>query len=164
MQADALPLEPMTDGVITIRALEEGDAARLVAGRDDEWRRWLGPGDDAPRPTACIIVAGEVVGWVDYDTAQEYLDPGEVNIGYNVFAPHRGNGYASRAVELLISYLATFTSFHTATLLIDSHNVASVGVAARTGFVEQDEAPRDHNLYFKRPVRAAHLPRKARLE
>jgi RimJ/RimL family protein N-acetyltransferase len=154
----------MTDGVITIRAPESGDAARLVAGRDEEWRRWLGPGDDEPRPTACIVVAGEVVGWVDYETDQEYLHPGEVNVGYNVFAPHRRNGYASRAVELLIAYLATCTSFHTATLLIDADNRASAGVAARTGFVAQGTAPRDHNLYFKRPVRMEQSPRKARLE
>ena len=152
MEADALPLEPMTDGVITIRSLEEGDGARLIAGRDEEWRRWLGPGDDDPRPTACITVAGEVVGWVDYETDQDHLRAGEVNIGYTVFVAHRGHGYASRAVALLIN-LARCTSFDTATLLIDLENSASPGVAARTGFVVQDKTPRDHNLYFKRTIR-----------
>ena len=153
MEADAVPLEQMTDGVIAIRAPEEGDIARLIAGRDEEWRRWLGPGGGEPRPTACIVVAGEVVGWIDYETDQDYLDPGEVNVGYNVFAPHRGNGYATRAVDLLITHLAKCTSYQTATLLIDSDNDASLGVAARAGFVAQDHAPRAHNVYFKRPVR-----------
>ena len=153
MEADALPLEPMTDGVITIRSPEEADVARLIAGRDEEWRRWLGPGDDDPRPTACITVAGEVVGWVDYETDQDYLRAGEVNIGYNVFVPHRGHGYAARAMALLIKHLARCTSFDTATLLIDLDNSASLGVAARTGFVVQDAVPRDHNLYFKRTIR-----------
>jgi RimJ/RimL family protein N-acetyltransferase len=140
----------LSDGVVTIRPLEEGDAARLIAGRDEEWRRWLGPGSDDPRPTACIVVAGEVVGWVDYDTDGEWLRAGEVNIGYNVLAPHRGNGYASRAVELLIRYLDASTAFRTATLRIDPGNRASLAVAARTGFIPRGNV--DGSRYFQRSV------------
>ena len=151
MKSDA-PLRPMTDGVVTIRPREGGDSARLVAGRDEEWRHWLGPGTDDPRPTACIVVAGEVVGWVDYDTDRDWLAPGEVNMGYHVFALHRGNGYASRAVTLIIRYLDECTSFHTATLSIDCGNAPSLAVAARTGFVLSGD-PRAKSLDFKRPVR-----------
>ena len=96
------------------------------------------------------MVAGEVVGWVDYDTDREWLQAGEVNIGYNVFARHRGNGYASRALELLIRYLDESTVFHTATLRIDPANAASLAVAARSDFVPSGDV--DGSQYFKRPV------------
>src|SRR5262249_8134312 len=110
-----------TDGVVTLRAPAPSDAAQLVAGRDGEFHRWLGPGSATPAPVACIWVGDELVGWVDYDTDREHdwLGPGEVNVGYSLFAPARGKGYASRAVELLLRHLADETPHTTATLLID---------------------------------------------
>jgi L-amino acid N-acyltransferase YncA len=152
-RGDALvaPLAPMTDGVVTIRAPGPGDGERLVAGGDDEWHRWLGPGDDQPSPTACIVVAGEVVGWVDADPDAAHVRTGAVNVGYNVFPRSRRNGYAARAVELLIRHLRERTSFHTAILSIDAGNEASLAVATRTGFtLTADGTP--ENLVFERAV------------
>ena len=112
----------------------------------------MGPGDDEPRPVGCIEVTGDVVGWVDYDTDRDWLEPGEVNVGYSIFAPHRRNGYATRAVELLIRHLREHTAVRTATVSIDPRNAASIGVARRAGF-HPVSTDRDV-LYFKRSVRA----------
>jgi RimJ/RimL family protein N-acetyltransferase len=87
------------------------------------------------------VVGEQVIGWVDYDhdPDHDWLSAGEVNIGYFVFAEHRGNGYATQAVEALLHHLAQDTQFTTATLLIDPANEASLTVAVRCGFERQDD-------------------------
>ena len=139
-----------TDGVVTLRPPQQGDSARLVAGRDPEFHRFLGEGSDEPDPVACITVDGDVVGWVDHDAERSWLLPGEVNVGYNVFASHRGRGIASRAVQLLLHHLAITGQCRTATLLIDPTNLRSRALAERTRFARQ--ADLDGHPYYKRPV------------
>ena len=82
---------PLSDGVVTLREVRAGDAEVLVAGRDDEFHRWMGDGSPDPKPTAIIEVDGEVVGWVDHDhdDTRTWLAPDECNVGYHLFAPHR---------------------------------------------------------------------------
>ena len=144
--------EPRTDGVVTIRPPGRGDRAVLIAGRDDEFRRWLGAGSPDPRPTACIVVDDEVVGWVDYDTEQPWLEAGAVNVGRDAFPEARGKGYASRAVQLLLEHLAAHTTITTAHLLIDPANLRSVAVATRAAFVPAGEI--DGQRLFTRKVAA----------
>lgn len=144
-------LTPMTDGAVTIRPPRDGDAAILIAGRDEEFRRFLGEGDADPRPTGVIEVDGAVVGWVDYDVDRVWLDAREVNIGYHVFAAHRGKGYATRAVELLLRHLAVDTELTTATFLIDVVNERSMAVAERIGCGAPVDF--DGNRYYKRTIR-----------
>ena len=144
MSDAVLPQWPRTDGVVIVRPPRPGDAAVLIAGRDAEWERWLGPGDPQPHPTACILVNDEIVGWVDYDTDRDWLRPREANIGYNVFAPYRRKGYATRAVRLLFDYLRDHTDTERAYLTINAANAASLGVARSLGAVvvqrDSDEA------------------------
>jgi len=149
-QTSAMTL-PLSDGEVELRAPQPGDAAVLVAGRDEVFHRFMGEGDAEPSPTACIVVGDEIVGWVDHDVDRTWLDPGEVNVGYNVFAPRRGQGYATRAVELLLQHLAADTEYTTATLLIDPHNARSLALARRCEFTLVGDL--DGNPYWKRPIR-----------
>jgi len=130
-----------SDGVVELRAPTQVDSQRIVAERDDESVRWFGPGGGNPRPVACIWVAGELVGWVDYDRDDDHdwLQPGEVNVGYCLFPAARSKGYASRAVELLLGHLRRDTGHTVATLLIHPENTRSLALADRLGFVPRGE-------------------------
>jgi RimJ/RimL family protein N-acetyltransferase len=143
--------EPIrTDGVVTLRAPSPGDAQLLVEGRDEEFFRWLGPGAKVPQPVACIWVGDRLVGWVDYDLEHEWLEPGQVNVGYYLFEPERGNGYASRAVELMLQHLKRDTPHTVATLVIHRNNVRSLALARRLGFVQEGEV--DGQPFFTRDL------------
>ena len=139
-----------SDGVVTLRPPKAGDAELLIAGRDEESRRWLGPQSSDPMPTACILLKGEVIGWVDYDTDRSWLEAGEVNIGYNVFADHLRRGYAARAIRLFLAYLGRTTTYSTATFLINTEHVASLALAARLGCEAHGEI--EGSRYFKLPI------------
>jgi len=130
---------PATDGVVTLRELRAGDAEVLIAGRDDEFRRWMGEGSPEPRPTAVVELAGKVAGWVDHDhdDSRSWLEPHECNVGYSVFAPHRGRGIATRAVRLLLDLVAEEGRYRTATFLVDAGNDASLRVARAVGATER---------------------------
>jgi RimJ/RimL family protein N-acetyltransferase len=134
-----------TDGVVMLRAPGPGDVELLMAGRDEEFFRWFGPGATGPRPVACVWVADRLVGWVDYDVDadHDWLQPGEVNVGYYLFATARGKGYASRAVELLLEHLRRDTEYTVATLLIHPENERSLALARRLGFLQKGEVNGD---------------------
>ena len=127
------------DGVVSLCQPGPGDAELLIAGRDEEFFRWLGPGSDAPAPVACIWAGERLVGWVDYDLGHAWLEPGQVNVGYCLFTAARGQGYASRAVELLLAHLRRDTEHTEATLLIHPENTRSLALAHRLGFVQKGE-------------------------
>jgi RimJ/RimL family protein N-acetyltransferase len=139
-----------TDGVVTLEPSRPGDARLLLEGRDEEFFRWFGPGAENPDPVACIWVDDELVGWVDYDVGRDWLQPGEVNVGYYLFPAARGKGYASRAVELLLQHLSRDTRHTIATLLIHPENERSLRLAHRLEFVERGEV--EGERFFARTV------------
>ena len=102
-----------------------------------------------PRPVAVVEVDGALVGWVDVDD-RAWLEPHECNIGYLVLPEHRGKGYASRAVQLLVQLLALEGRYSAATLLIHPDNARSLALAARLGFPRVPDL--DGNPYFRVPV------------
>ena len=129
---------PISDGTVTLRAMQDGDAAVLIAGRDAVFHRFMGEGSPEPRPAAVIEVDGEAVGWVDYDDDHAWLEPHECNVGYQVFAAHRGRGLAQRAVRLLLDLLAADGRYDVATFLIDAENEPSLRVAGANGATERE--------------------------
>jgi RimJ/RimL family protein N-acetyltransferase len=143
----------ITDGVVDLQPPGPGDAQLLIAGRDEAFYRWLGPGTEEPLPAWCIHVGRRIVGWVDYDHDPEHdwLERGEVNVGYHVFAPDRGRGYATRALRLLLHHLAVHTDRTVASLLIDPANERSLALAARIGAAE---SLHPHGRYFRVPLTA----------
>lgn len=140
-------VRPLVDGTVIVRPFEESDGRKLVVGRDDESRRFLGEGSPDPRPLGVIVVDGDVVGWVDADDERDWLANDEVNLGYGVFPLARGRGYGTRAVLLLSEFLTQLDEPLRPTLLIDPANTPSLALAARAGFV--DAGRLDDQLFFR---------------
>jgi RimJ/RimL family protein N-acetyltransferase len=141
----------LEDGVVRVRPFAASDSAALVDGRDALFDRFLGPGSPEPAPLACICVADEIVGWIDYDDERHWLGDDEVNVVYNVFPAHRRRGYATRALLLLCRLLEAEVPPRRATLLIDPTNEGSLAVAARAGFVRAETV--DEQILFRSPPR-----------
>jgi RimJ/RimL family protein N-acetyltransferase len=144
-------LRPLSDGTVTLRAPTVEDLSALHEGRDAEFFRWLGAETEVDPPLACLVVDDQVAGWIDYDVARPWLENGEVNVGYFLLAPYRGKGYATRALELLLTFLSDETDYLVATLLIDTRNERSLAVARRAGFSRVDDIG-GGAFYFKRAV------------
>lgn len=131
--------------MVELRSPREADAKALVAGFDNEARRYLGS-EPHPDPWACIVVAEEVVGWIDYDFGREWLQPTEVNVGLLVFPDYRGQGLASLALALLVDEHLVTTACTKATMLIERNNSASISLAQGSMFTE--EAPVNDERFF----------------
>ncbi len=142
----------LRDGVVTLRPSRPADAPALLAGRDEQSRRFLGPGDDNPHPTFCVLAGDELAGWADYDhdAEHDWLESDEVNVGYELFPAFRGRGLATRSLQLLLHHLALDGIWGTASLLIDPENLPSLAVATRSSFLSAGDI--GGQRYFRRRV------------
>jgi RimJ/RimL family protein N-acetyltransferase/8-oxo-dGTP pyrophosphatase MutT (NUDIX family) len=137
----------LTDGVVTLRPFARDDIDAHVAGEDDEARLWFGqPGpstyagmlevvdrwqrerEAGTRLTFAIQHDGITVG-----TAEARPDQDVAALSWMLYAGHRGHGYATRAIRLLIGYAFETLGVRRVEAEVDPRNLASQRVATRAG-------------------------------
>jgi hypothetical protein len=107
----------------------------------------------APRNHGRSLASGSATSWPAGSTTTSSTRgsrPARWNVGYFLFAPARGKGYATRAAELLLEHLRRETVYTTATLVIHPENKPSLGVALRAGFTRSGSI--DGDLFFTREL------------
>lgn len=134
IETERLILDPITPGIA--RAVVAGDLSTLSSGEGwphadtaDAMAMSLTPGAG---PGWLIILSGIVIGDCG---AYAPGASGEVEIGYGLAVPYRGQGYATEAVRALCRWLVTAAG---ATRLVASdvlaQNLASRRVLEKVGF------------------------------
>jgi len=148
-------LPVLTDGVIVLRPLQLEDAQVHLAGEDEELVRWLngGPGTlegvrayigrtldswaaDGPHFNFGIRLADtdQLVGTMDVQLAQPYLEKDQANLAYGLYPPWRRRGLATRAVLLAVGFLERRSDLTEAVIRTAPGNQRSAAVARRAGF------------------------------
>jgi RimJ/RimL family protein N-acetyltransferase len=137
----------LEDGVIRLRALDEGDVPAVTeACQDHEMHRWLPALPDpyreedarefitATSQDRAIVDAetGLLLGVIGWRLADE-----NVQIGYWVKREARGRGVATRALVLLSRWLLDEGGAPRAQLLAEPENAASCRVAEKAGFCRE---------------------------
>jgi RimJ/RimL family protein N-acetyltransferase/8-oxo-dGTP pyrophosphatase MutT (NUDIX family) len=139
----------LTDGVVLLRPWREEDVEAARAGHDDEIAHWLGldptappdkqhaealdrwregPGDGS---TVSFVVEaeGRVVGTVQVHDQGN----GVGDLWWTLYAGHRGRGYATRAVRLLVDYAIEELGLSRLEARVEPGNERSLRVATRAG-------------------------------
>ena len=143
--------ESLGDGIIQLDAHRIEDAEAHLVGEDDEMRRRF----DAARPatleeTRTAIerwLAGRAVGGPIFAYALrmrsgcliggcelQVRSEDSASISYWVFRPFRGQGYASRAIDLLCAAAARVSALKRLEIRIATDNQPSLRVAEKAGF------------------------------
>jgi RimJ/RimL family protein N-acetyltransferase/ADP-ribose pyrophosphatase YjhB (NUDIX family) len=139
--------EDLTDGVVTLTPFADADIEPHVAGEDDEMRYWFdqpGPSshegmrevverwrrerEAGTRLTYAVHHHGASVGWVEARPRGE-----TASLSWGLYAGHRGHGFATRAIRLLVQHLFADLGVRRVQAEVDPRNVASQRVATRTG-------------------------------
>ncbi|HET8716259.1 MAG TPA: GNAT family N-acetyltransferase [Nocardioidaceae bacterium] len=134
--------EPPTDGVVRLRPWRDEDAHAARAGHDEEIAHWVGqPGDppaaagatgaDAGPGTRTFVVEqdGEAVGTVTLRGVGS--DSGRLS--WQLYAGHRGQGLATRALRLLVQHAFTDLGLRRVEAEVEPENTAAARVATRAG-------------------------------
>jgi RimJ/RimL family protein N-acetyltransferase/ADP-ribose pyrophosphatase YjhB (NUDIX family) len=145
--SDAHPTLPtLTDGVVTLRPFGESDVAAHLAGEDDEARLWY----DHPGSTEAGMLevverwrregeAGSRLAFAirheDSTVGNAELRPrGDIaSLSWMLYSGHRGRGFATRAVRLLVDHAFGELGVRRVEAEVDPRNLASQRVATRSG-------------------------------
>ncbi|QNN52009.1 NUDIX hydrolase [Nocardioides mesophilus] len=148
---DSLPPQPtLSDGVVVLRPWRDDDIAEAIAGHDEEiahwfgfpvvqpsyeqhraavedWRRWYAEGRS--RVSFVVEHDGRLVGSV------EVQDRGNrtARLSWVLYSGHRGQGFATRAVRLLIGYALDELDMQRVEAEVEPGNERSLRVATRAG-------------------------------
>lgn len=139
--------ETLSDGVVILRPFEVDDIDPHVSGEDDEMRLWFGqPGpstldgmveiverwrgerEAGTRLMFAVHHEGQTVGWVEARPRRDVA-----SLSWGIYARHRGQGYATRAVRLLVDHAFADLGVRRVEAEVDPRNVASQRVATRSG-------------------------------
>ncbi|MFF6888011.1 GNAT family N-acetyltransferase [Streptomyces sp. NPDC012421] len=93
-----------------------------------------------------------LAGTIDLRFEMPGLAPGQVNIAYGVYPAWRGQGLATRAVNLVCRYAAAEGATQ-AVIQVDPENPASAAVAHRSGFTCITRVPEGNGTRFDWYVR-----------
>ncbi len=148
--SDHGPQPTLTDGVVVLRPWRDEDVAPAVAGHDEEIARWFGwpvgavtherhrqsvedwrAAYDAGRSRVGFVVEhdGAVVGSVEVRRVAD----GVGALSWALYAGARGQGFATRAVRLLVDYAVDALGLQRVEAEVDPRNERSLRVATRAG-------------------------------
>jgi RimJ/RimL family protein N-acetyltransferase/8-oxo-dGTP pyrophosphatase MutT (NUDIX family) len=144
------PQPELTDRVVVLRPWRDEDIEAAVAGHDEEMARWFGWPVDGPtverhraavanwrraydedRSLVSFVVEhdGDVVGSVEVRDLGNQVG----SLSWTLYRGHRGHGYATRAVRLLVDYAIDGLGMRRVQAEVDADNRRSLRVATRAG-------------------------------
>jgi len=146
----------LTDGVVTLSQLLPHEIEEHIAGEDSEIVRWINDGKPSTLESTTAWVERNIDSWrtngpirsfeirdtttgalagnIEANWSLDWLQPGETNVSWGVFAPWRRRGYVTRAAILVMRYLRSLPGIHTAIAPVHPDNAASLATAQRLGF------------------------------
>jgi ribosomal-protein-alanine N-acetyltransferase len=101
--------------------------------RDPETARWLVRAIVLPEPARPMI--GHA-GFHGAPGANGPRKPGALEIGYTVFPPHRGRGFATEAAVALMDWARTDRGIHHFIASVSPTNEPSLAIVRKLGFVQ----------------------------
>ena len=161
------PQPTLTDGVVLLRPWRDEDIEIARAGHDEEIAQRFGFDDVVPtREQQAEAVARWRAGYADNRSTVNFLveadgvpvglvevrtkEDGVGELSWVLYAGHRGQGYATRAVRLLVDYAFEQLGLLRVEAYVNTENVRSHRVATRAGLRREGVLRRKELLFGER--------------